>query len=152
MIILLISFVEILKNLLFLKKQGHQREGFSSFADLLFGLRQRDTGLTKYPVRNRQRVITYAITVALQKYNPEFIQSLKAHLFKLYPLFRELNGTTDPATGDMIHLYFSSKQTYAQWIPFAITIFMLFFYVYFSCKRIEFVKSKLGIALSAIGN
>ena len=119
---------------------------------MLFGLRQRDTGLTKYPVRNRQRVITYAITVALQKYDPDFIQSLKSHLFKLYPLFRELNGTTDPAGGDMIHLYFSSKQTYAQWIPFAITIFMLFFYVYFSCKRIEFVKSKLGIALSAIGN
>ena len=119
---------------------------------MLFGLRQRDTGLTKYPVRNRQRVITYAITVALQKYDPDFIQSLKSHLFKLYPLFRELNGTTVPAAGDMIHLYFSSKQTYAQWIPFAITIFMLFFYVYFSCKRIEFVKSKLGIALSAIGN
>ena len=118
---------------------------------MLFGLRQRDTGLTKYPVRNRQRVITYAVTVALQKYDPDFIQSLKSHLFKLYPLFRELNGTTDPG-GDMIHLYFSSKQTYAQWIPFAITIIMLFFYVYFSCKRIEFVKSKLGIALSAIGN
>ena len=29
------------------------REGHSSLADLMFGLRQRDTGITKYPVNNR---------------------------------------------------------------------------------------------------
>ena len=34
-------------------------------------MRQRDTGLTKYPVRNRQRVITYAVTIALRRYNAE---------------------------------------------------------------------------------
>ena len=59
----------------------------------MFGLRQRDTGLTKYPVRNRQRVITYAVTIALQKYDPKFLEGLKTHLHKLYPLFREINGT-----------------------------------------------------------
>ena len=122
--------------------KGHQPEGFSSLADLTFGLRQRDTGLTKYPVRNRQRVVTYAVTVAFKKFDPQFIQSLKSHLYKLYPLYQELNGTAN--TQERVHLYFSSKQSYAEWIPFAITIFMLFFYVYFSCKRIEFVKSKLG--------
>ena len=73
--------------------QGPQRDGFSSLADLMFGLRQRDTGLTKYPVRNRQRVITYAVTIALQKYDPKFLEGLKTHLHKLYPLFREINGT-----------------------------------------------------------
>ena len=59
----------------------------------MFGLRQRDTGLTKYPVRNRQRIITYAVTIALQKYDPKFLEGLKSHLHKLYPLFREINGT-----------------------------------------------------------
>ena len=29
------------------------REGHSSLADVMFGLRQRDTGMTNYPVRNR---------------------------------------------------------------------------------------------------
>ena len=127
---------------LFCLFKGHQPEGFSSLADLMFGLRQRDTGLTKYPVRNRQRVVTYAVTVAFKKFDPQFVQSLKSHLYKLYPLYHELNGTVN--TQERVHLYFSSKQSYAEWIPFAITIFMLFFYVYFSCKRIEFVKSKLG--------
>ncbi len=43
----------------------------SSIAELAFGMRQRDTGLTKYPVRNRQRVISYAVTIALRKYDPK---------------------------------------------------------------------------------
>ena len=47
------------------------REGRSSVADLMFGMRQRDTGLTKYPVRNRQRVISYAVTIALKRNTPE---------------------------------------------------------------------------------
>ena len=29
------------------------REGHSSMTDLVFGLRQRETGITKYPIRNR---------------------------------------------------------------------------------------------------
>jgi hypothetical protein len=47
----------------------HSREGHSSLTDLMFGMRQRETGMTKYPVRNRQRVITFAVTVALKEHN-----------------------------------------------------------------------------------
>ena len=35
------------------------REGHSSLADLMFGLRQRDTGITKYPVKNRWLRISF---------------------------------------------------------------------------------------------
>ena len=45
------------------------REGHSSMADLVFGMRQRDTGITNYPIRNRQRVVSYAATIALRQYN-----------------------------------------------------------------------------------
>ena len=41
------------------------REGHSSLADIMLGLRQRDTGMTKYPVNNRQRTITYSMTVVI---------------------------------------------------------------------------------------
>ena len=64
--------------------QRNQREGHSSVADLMFGLRQRDTGITKYPVRNRQRVISYAVTIAFQKYNPGILTCL----FAIYCLYR----------------------------------------------------------------
>jgi hypothetical protein len=130
--------------------QKYQREGHSSLADLMFGLRQRDTGITKYPVRNRQRVITYAVTIAFVRYNPAFVQALRDHLRKAYPLSDELVSDNDTIK-EVVHLHFTpSRQSHAEWIPFVITILMLFFYVYFSVKRIEFVKSKLGIALSAI--
>ena len=45
--------------------------GHSSMTDLVFGMRQRDSGITSYPMRNRQRVISYAITIALREYKPE---------------------------------------------------------------------------------
>ena len=78
------------------------REGHSSLADLVFGLRQRchhvpdydtvltlllrDTGLTKYPVNNRQRTITYSATIVLRQHKPQFIAALTKHLKTLYPL------------------------------------------------------------------
>ena len=125
-------------------QKGHS-EGHSSLADLVFGLQQRDTGITKYPVRNRQRVITYAVTIAFAKYNPDFLKAFKAHLLNVYKV-DELSEDND-----VVHVFYSStERSYAKWIPFVITILMLFFYVYFSCKRIEVVKSKLGIALTAI--
>ena len=48
-------------------------EGHSSIADILFGMRQRDTGITKYPIRNRQRVITYGVTIVLKRHNPQYV-------------------------------------------------------------------------------
>lgn len=126
-------------------QKGHS-EGHSSLADLVFGLRQRDTGITKYPVRNRQRVITYAVTIAFAKYNPDFIEAFKAHLLNIYNV-----DDSDLNDNDVVHVFYSStERSYAKWIPFVITILMLFFYVYFSCKRIEVVKSKLSFALTAI--
>ena len=41
--------------------------GHSSMTDLVFGMRQRDSGISSYPMRNRQRVISYAITIALRE-------------------------------------------------------------------------------------
>ena len=39
------------------------------FADILFGVPWKDTGLKRYYIRNRQRVISYAVTLVLKKYN-----------------------------------------------------------------------------------
>ena len=66
----------------------------------MFGLRQRETGITKYPVRNRQRVVTYAVTLAFQKYDPSFVLALKSHLIKVtnltsYPTSKSLKRYFD---------------------------------------------------------
>ena len=56
---------------LFPNKMHNDTLGHSSMTDLVFGMRQRDSGISSYPMRNRQRVISYAITIALREYNPE---------------------------------------------------------------------------------
>jgi len=43
----------------------------NSFNFQMFGMRQRETGMTKYPLRNRQRVLTFAVTVALKEHDPK---------------------------------------------------------------------------------
>ena len=122
------------------------REGHSSLADLMFGLRQRDTGLTKYPVNNRQRTITYAITVVLRQNKPQFISSLKNHLHSLYPLHADDHDNIT----NIVHLHFPERFNGVEYIPYTVTMILLFLYVYYSFNKIDLVNSKLGIALTAV--
>merc|ERR1719369_792078 len=80
------------------------REGHSSLADIMFGLRQRDTGLTKYPVNNRQRTITYSATVVLRQNKPMFISALSKHLRTLYPLH-----SSEQMSEETTHIYFPEQ-------------------------------------------
>ena len=63
--IIFISQLNNVQNFVLIQK------GYSSMTDLMFGMRQRDSGITSYPIRNRQRVISYAITIALREYKPQ---------------------------------------------------------------------------------
>ncbi|TRY79121.1 hypothetical protein TCAL_05977 [Tigriopus californicus] len=124
------------------------REGHSSLADLMFGMRQRDTGLTQYPMRNRQRVLTYAVTLALKNYDSKFVQSLRSHLQDLYPLHAENNSQF--VSDELVHVYYPSRSYYTELLPFCLVLLLLFLYVYFSCNKIELVRSKMGIAFAAV--
>jgi len=133
-------------------------EGHSSLTDLVFGMRQRESGITKYPMRNRQRVISYAATVALKDHNPTFVAALKTHLQKVYPLHQEDAVESDVAASQthqqqqqVVHIYFPPvQQYYGEMLPLLVTVFVLFLYVYFSVNKIEVVRSKVGLATSAV--
>lgn len=43
---------------------------FLIFKDILFGVPWRETAIKKSYVHNRQRVVSFAVTVVLQKYDP----------------------------------------------------------------------------------
>ncbi len=138
----------------------------SSLAELLFGVRQRDTGLARYPIRNRQRVVTYAATVALgANHDPAFPAALRKHLKELYPLPTSLpegatvgGNSSASAAGDqedfgsqeVVHVFFPSRSYLSELLPFFITLFCLYLYVYFSCKKIDPVHSKSGVAFCAV--
>ncbi len=77
-------------------------------------MRQRDTGLTRYPIRNRQRVLSYAATVALHgSPDPRFPASLRAHLKELYPLPTAMANSSaeseDFDSQEVVHVFFPSR-------------------------------------------
>jgi len=131
-------------NTVFNFQRSH--EGHTSLADLVFGLRQRDTGLTKYPVNNRQRTITFSVTIVLRQHKPQFIKALRKHLKTIYPLTAdsEVNNT------GTVHIHFPEQLNGEEYIPYTLTILAVFVYVYYSCNKIEVVQSKVGIALTAV--
>jgi hypothetical protein len=46
------------------------QKGKVSLAEILFGMHMKDTGIKRYPLRTRQRVLQYAVTLVLQKHDP----------------------------------------------------------------------------------
>ena len=122
------------------------REGHSSLADLMFGLRQRDTGLTKYPVNNRQRTITYGVTIVFRQHKPQFIAALTKHLKHIYPLAAD----SEVNKSGIVHIHFPEQLNGEEYIPYTLTILAVFVYVFYSLNKIELVQSKVGIALTAV--
>lgn len=53
-----------------LNYQIHQK-GRSGLAEILLGMNVRETGLKRNPFKARQRIVSYAITIALKTYNEE---------------------------------------------------------------------------------
>lgn len=50
---------------------------------------------------------------------------------------------------ETLHILYPGEFNYSDFFPLMMTFFALFFYVYFSVRKIELVKSKIGIAFSA---
>nr|KAG5700923.1 hypothetical protein BaRGS_034208 [Batillaria attramentaria] len=74
---------EILKTVY--GKYGQTIETPPTLKDLLFGLPWADTGVTRYFIRNKQRVISFAVTIVLQKYDKMFIDALRQKLESAFP-------------------------------------------------------------------
>ena len=70
----------------------------------------------------------------------------------MYPLHQDTNSSEQTQQAEeVVHIYFPPiQQYYGEMVPLIITIFVLFLYVYFSCNKIEVVRSKFGIAATAV--
>lgn len=58
------------------------------------------------------------------------------------------NATLPPQ--EVLHIYFPGQFNLREFVPLTITYFILFLYMYFSVRKIELVKSKVGMAFSAV--
>lgn len=50
----------------------------------------------------------------------------------------------------ILHIYFPGQFNLREFVPLTVTYFILFLYMYFSVRKIELVKSKVGMAFSAV--
>uniref|UniRef100_A0A182N3C3 Sterol regulatory element-binding protein cleavage-activating protein n=1 Tax=Anopheles dirus TaxID=7168 RepID=A0A182N3C3_9DIPT len=131
-----------------------------SNAEMLFGIPLRDTGVKRYPMRVRPRIIQYAVTLILRENNAPFIESLKEKLVRAYPLHQK----EPPATvveGDeraeaptqqqsIMYIFYPGEFNWKEVLPQCVAFGVLFIYVYFSVRKIEAIRSRLMLASCAV--
>ncbi|XP_073951659.1 SREBP cleavage activating protein [Choristoneura fumiferana] len=117
-----------------------------SIAEMAFGMQLRDCGIKRYPLRARPRVLQYAVSVFYQHAEPRFINSLTKKLKTMYPLYQD---KPYEHTGEVTLVYYPGQFNYHELVPLMITFVGIFLYVYFSVRKIEYIRSKLGLAACA---
>ncbi|KAK0079274.1 hypothetical protein PV325_001450 [Microctonus aethiopoides] len=127
------------------------QKGKISLAEMVFGMNLKETGIKRYPMRVRQRILQYAVTIFLKEYDPRFISGLKSRLTTYYSLHQPENKNISNVmpSDDILHIFYPGEFNYNDFFPLMMTFFALFFYVYFSVRKIELIKSKIGMAFSA---
>ncbi|NXQ53510.1 SCAP protein, partial [Anthoscopus minutus] len=114
----------------------------ATLKDLLFGLPGRYSGVHLY---NRRRVVSYTVTLGLQRYDSRFLSSLRSRLKLLHP-----SPNCSLREDSVVHVHFKEEIGIAELIPLVTTYIILFAYIYFSTRKIDMVKSKWGLALAAV--
>ncbi|CAH4038841.1 unnamed protein product [Pieris brassicae] len=122
-------------------------KGKASIAEMAFGMHLRDTGIKRYPLRSRPRVLQYAVTIFYEQIDRRFISSLTDKLRDMYPLYQDM---PQAPTQEFTLIYYPGKFNYHELVPLLISLVGIFLYVYFSVRKIEFIKSKLGLAACSV--
>ncbi|XP_055621580.1 sterol regulatory element-binding protein cleavage-activating protein isoform X2 [Toxorhynchites rutilus septentrionalis] len=144
-----------LLNTVFVNHNLHKSK--VSTSEMLFGISLRDTGIKRYPMRVRSRIIQYAVTLILRENNPAYISSLKERLVKSYPLHqssaprdgqRQESQVKDQSS--IMYIFYPGEFNWKEFLPQCIAITMLFLYVYFSVRKIDEIRSRLVLASSAV--
>lgn len=121
----------------------------SSMADILYGVSLKNSGLKKFPVKTRSRVLTYAVTIILKTHSEPFLSDLRLKLRNQFPLHSSTQESS-PSRRTVVHIYYPERFNYLELIPLTFVYLVLFLYIYFSVRKIEMVKSKFGMAFSAV--
>lgn len=97
---------------------------------------------------NKSIVFTYAITIAFKKYDRQFISDLTNALQSKFNVMG-FSMNHDAQNEKIINLQYLN-QSFLYYIPYMVLYFLLFLYIYISVRKIEFVKSKWGLAFAAV--
>lgn len=116
---------------------------------MLFGVPMFASGMKRYPVQNRPRIIQYAVTLVLKEYERDFIASLHRKLQKIYPLYQQ-EYEKEKNTSSVIYIYYPEEFNLIELVPFSISMTIVFAYVYFSIRKVEMIRSRIVVALAAV--
>ncbi|GAB1599283.1 sterol regulatory element-binding protein cleavage-activating protein-like [Argonauta hians] len=130
------------------QKFGQPLDTPPTIQDILFGIPWKETGLKSFYIRNRQRIITFAVTIIFKSYNQRFHENLRKTLEKTLP--GSVHNANNSAIDHIVHIYFKDINYFVEYTPLMVTYLVLLLYIYFSVRKIEMVKSKWGLALSAV--
>ncbi|XP_060850773.1 sterol regulatory element-binding protein cleavage-activating protein isoform X2 [Rhopalosiphum padi] len=119
-----------------------------SIPELLFGMPLKETGIRRYSVHPRQRVVQFAITIFMKQLVPPYIQGLKTHLKQIYPVHVKSNQIlSDTST---LHIYYPGEINYETIFVLLSCYMLLFGYIYYSIKKMDIFVSKVGISCGAV--
>ena len=130
-----------------------------SIKELLFGLSLKHSQL-----KFKKSSVSFAITLVLKQYNSKLIRNLEKKLHSLYsaptlePYHRICSTELEHRSSDICsnlsqvvtHIRFKPQMRVNDLFPLLSTYFVLGCYIYFSVRKINFVKSKIGMAFSAV--
>ncbi|CAG9814063.1 unnamed protein product [Phaedon cochleariae] len=125
------------------------QKGKTSTSDMLFGMHLFDTGIKRYPIRNRQRIIQYAVTLFFKEYDHRFVEGLREKLRTLYPLFQNDNKSTGYNLNDTVLIQYPGEINYIELVPILVSFILVFLYYYYCVRKIELIRSKFGMACTA---
>lgn len=110
-----------------------------------------DSGIKRYPVQNRPRIIQYAITLVLRENDRFFLSSLQQKLQKIYPLHQETESMEPVEQKSSIaYVYYPGEFNLIELVPLSIAMTILFVYMYFSIRKVEMIRSRFIVALSSV--
>lgn len=118
---------------------------------MLFGVPMLDSGIRRYPVQNRPRIIQYAITLILRENNRDFIASLRQKLQKIYPLHQQLESAEQIVQKSSVtYVYYPGEFNLIELVPLSIAMTILFSYMCFSIRKVDMIRSRFIVALASV--
>lgn len=83
-----------------------------------------------------------------------FVEGLKQKILKTYPLHQNLQGNNSVSFLDTLNntvlVFYPEDINYYEFIPLLVSFIVMFVYYYFSVRKIDFLKSRCGLAFTAV--
>ncbi|CAD5215973.1 unnamed protein product [Bursaphelenchus xylophilus] len=123
----------------------HQCHGALCKRDLLLGTPIWNTGIKKNYQTNRQRTIHLGVTLLFTSIDDEWRNLLIKTLSERFTIIRSHAFDEDT----LIHVYYRPGHYFSDYFPILASYFVCAIYFYYTVKKFEMVKSKVGLAVAS---